>query len=85
MIRSICFNIADVDFSDQQQPTKIIKKKWYESGALIIMPNTTWYLIWDVVKSGMYMISLYTLAYSAAFHFEGENSASDFELMVDLI
>lgn len=49
------------------------------------MPNTTWYLIWDVVKSGMYMISLYTLAYSAAFHFEGENSAHEFELIVDLV
>lgn len=49
------------------------------------MPNTNWYLVWDVFKSIMYMISLYTLAYSAAFRFQGENSASDFEFVVDLI
>lgn len=49
------------------------------------MPDTIWYLIWDVVKSCMYMTSLYTLAYSAAFRFEGENSFEVFELVVDIV
>jgi hypothetical protein len=85
IIRSIGFNIIDVDYSAEFQADRTIKKAWYESGSYIIMPDTIWYLIWDVVKSCMYMISLYTLAYSAAFKFEGENSFEVFELVVDLV
>lgn len=31
------------------------------------------------------MISLYTLAYAAAFKYQGEDSAANFEFVVDLI
>ena len=51
----------------------------------MIQPNTIWYMVWDVTKSIMYMISLYTLAYAAAFKYEGDDSAANFELIVDLV
>jgi hypothetical protein len=57
---------VDVDFSGEPVSDPV-KKKWYESGSYIIMPNTNWYLVWDVTKSILYMISLYTLAFAAAF------------------
>ena len=84
VIRSICFNIVDVDFSGEPVNDPV-KKKWYESGSYIIMPNTNWYLVWDVNKSILYMISLYTLAFAAAFQFKGENEAATFELLVDVV
>lgn len=66
MIRSICFNIVDVVYKEENISDPV-KKKWYESGSFIIMPNTNWYLVWDVTKSILYMISLYTLAFAGAF------------------
>jgi hypothetical protein len=51
----------------------------------VIQPNTIWYMVWDVTKSIMYMISLYTLAYAAAFKYKGDDSAANFEFIVDLV
>lgn len=85
LIRSIGFNIVDHDYKMEDIHKDALKKSWYESGVYVIMPNTIYYLIWDVTKSVMYMISLYTLAYSAAFKFEGPNSFETFEFVVDII
>lgn len=70
IIRSVGFNIVDVDYSAKKETDTTSKKQsWFESGTYIIMPESLWYLIWDVSKSVFYMISLYTLAYAAAFQF----------------
>lgn len=85
VLRSLAFNIVDPEMNFDQQTTETVKKAWYESGAYVIRPNTIWYMIWDVVKSVLYMISLYTLAYAAAFKFQGPNDYEDFEFVVDLV
>lgn len=51
----------------------------------MLKPNTLWYMIWDVVKSVLYMVSLYTLAYAAGFKFQGKNDVETFEFVVDLV
>lgn len=51
----------------------------------MILPNTTWYRLWDIFKSVGYMISLYTLAYDAAFQFDSGTKTEGFEQLIDVI
>lgn len=69
--------------SDQtSEETK--KRAWYE-GQYVISPVTIWYRLWDIFKSVLYMISLYTLAYDAAFKFESGLQTAGFEMFIDLV
>lgn len=85
VLRSLAFNIVDPESTFEGKDKDVIKKSWYESGAYVIKPSSIWYMVWDVTKSVMYMISLYTLAYAAAFKYQSDDSAADFEFVVDLI
>jgi hypothetical protein len=85
VLRSLAFNIVDPETIPGENEPDQPKSKWYESGTYVIKPNTIYYLIWDVTKSVLYMVSIYTLAFAAAFKFEGDNGAESFEFFVDLI
>lgn len=84
MLRSVGFNL--VDRSQRQFSDLVVdqKRAWYE-GQLVISPVTVWYRLWDIFKSIMYMISLYTLAYDAAFIFESGLQTAGFEMFIDLV
>lgn len=56
----------------------------------VIYPDTYKYLIWDVIKSMLYLMSIFSLTYLAAYRFDlrGNESAtllSSFDFTVDII
>jgi hypothetical protein len=87
MLRSIGFKLVDKESRSSRQIERMgetEKKAWYE-GQYVISPNSTWYQLWDMTKSIGYMISLYTLAYDAAFMFESGTKTETFERLIDMI
>ena len=86
MLRSVGFNLVDRtqrQMWDQTADEKT-KRAWYE-GMYVISPTTIYYRLWDIFKSVLYMTSLYTLAYDAAFFFESGIQTAGFEMFIDLI
>lgn len=85
LLRSVGLNLNEAKYRQQRfQGRDEIKKAWFE-GQYVILPNTTWYRLWDILKSVGYMISLYTLAYDAAFQFESGTKTESFEQLIDVI
>ena len=56
---------------DDDPPVK--KLSWWKSGAFIFYPNTRIYRIWDFCKSILYMGSMYTIIFQAAFRFNNRS------------
>lgn len=52
----------------------------------VIMPDSYKFMIWDVLKSMLYLTSIYSLTYLAAFSFQNKsNFFGNFDFAVDIV
>jgi len=68
---------------DEDPPVK--KLGWWKSGAFVFYPNTRFYRIWDFCKSILYMGSMYTIIFQAAFRFNSRDKINDTLFLYDYV
>ena len=65
----LSMRIEDQPLENDEDDHPVKEKAWWESGHIIIYPETRFGLIWGFFKTFTIFISLFSLSYSAGFLF----------------
>ena len=81
----LSMRIEDQPIEEDLQTDTTQNQVWWESGVLIIYPESKIGLTWSVTKTIIIFVSLFTLSYSAGFLFNARDDLKHYELFFDTI